>query len=244
MHKSVTINNIILKKMENFKFHSVIINSKLTWSTHISSIKRKVSRCIAILCKTMRLLKASALITLYYSFIHPYLTYCIEVWGNACDKYSLFKGPKRAVRIITSSPYLAHTLPIFSIPKILNIYNIYNYQVIIFMLKHKNRLLPSIFNDMFIQNNPIHSHNTRQANNIHVSALRSRLSQQTIRFTGIKLWNFLYSKLKTNISLSSYKHNIQEYIVANGFPIISDSKMFLVSTWISTLLFFSLSCLH
>ena len=86
------------------------------------------------------------------------------------------------------------------------------------MLKHKKKeLLPSIFNDMFIQSNTIHSHNIRQANNIHVSAFRSRLSQQTIRFTGTK---FLYSKLKTNISLSSYKHNLKEYIVANGVPII------------------------
>ena len=41
------------------------------------------------------------------------------------------------------------------------------------MLKHKRELLPSIFNDMFIQNNTIHSHNTRQANNIHVSAFKN-----------------------------------------------------------------------
>ena len=132
----------------------------------------------------------------------------------------LFKVQKRAVRIITSSSYLAHTLPIFSNIKIPSIYNIYNYQVLIFMLKQKKGLLPSIFNNMFIQNNTIHSHNTRQDNNIHVSAFRSRLSQQTIRFTGTKLWNFVYTKLKTNISLSSYKHNLKEYIVTNGFPII------------------------
>ena len=88
------------------------------------------------------------------------------------------------------------------------------------MLKHKTGSLPSIFNNMFIQNNTVHSQNTRQANIIHVSAFKSRLSQQTIRFTGTKLWKFMYSKLKTNNSLSSYKHSLKEYIVANGFPII------------------------
>ena len=46
--------------------------------------------------------------------------------------------------IITSSSYLAHTLPILSILKILNIYNIYDYQVLIFMLKHTKKILPSI----------------------------------------------------------------------------------------------------
>ena len=73
---------------------------------------------------------------------------------------------------------------------------------------------------MFIQNSTINSHITRQANNIHVSAFKSRLSQQTMRFTGTKIWNFMYSKLKTNISLSSYKHSLKEYIIDNVFPII------------------------
>ena len=43
MHKSVTINNIVLNKVETIKFLGVIIDSKLTWSNHISSIKRNVS---------------------------------------------------------------------------------------------------------------------------------------------------------------------------------------------------------
>ena len=167
-------------------------------------------------------MKVAFLITLYYSFIYPYFTYCIEICGHTCDEYmsSLFKVQKKAVRIITSSSYVAHTLSIFSNLKIINIYNIYNYQVLIFMLKHQKGLLPSIFNDMYIQNNTIHTHNTRQANNIHVSAFESRLSQQTIRFTGTKFWNFMYCKLKTNISLWSYKHSVNEYFVANCFLII------------------------
>ena len=52
------------------------------------------------------------------------------------------------------------------------------------MLKYIKGLLPSIFNDIFIQNNAIHNHIIRQANNIHVSACKSRLPQQTNRFAG------------------------------------------------------------
>ena len=174
---------------------------------------------MAILCKARRLLKASTLITLYYKisnlFKYPYFTYCIEVWGHTCDKYmsSLFKVQKRAVRIITYS-YNVFLKLLTAI-----IFIIYYYHVLIFMLKHKKGLLPPIFNDMFIQNNTIHSHNTRQANNIYVSDFKNRSSQQTIKFTRTKLWNFMYYKLKTNINLSS--HRLKEYIVANGFPIIN-----------------------
>ena len=58
MHKSITIYNTILQKVENIKSLGVKIDTKLTWSTHISSIKRKVSRGIPILYKAGRLLKA------------------------------------------------------------------------------------------------------------------------------------------------------------------------------------------
>ena len=84
MHKSVTINNIILKKVENIKFLGVIVVLKIDL----------VHPGIAILCKARRLLKASTLITLYYSFKYPYFTYCIEVWGRTCDKYFCSKFRK------------------------------------------------------------------------------------------------------------------------------------------------------
>ena len=55
------------------------------------------------------------MVTLYHSFIYPYLTYCLEVWGGAGDVYllSLFKLQKRVVRIIKSLPHRAHTEPLF-----------------------------------------------------------------------------------------------------------------------------------
>ena len=31
----------------------------------------------------------STLVTLYHSFIYPYPTYCLEVWGGAGDVYLL-----------------------------------------------------------------------------------------------------------------------------------------------------------
>ena len=113
-------------------------------------VKRKVSRGIAILCKARRLLKASTLIPLYYSFIYPYFIYCIAVWGHTCDKFmsSLFKVQKRGVKIITSSSYLDHTLPIFSQNLKKYLTSIIFITVLIFMLKHKKGLLPSIFNEL------------------------------------------------------------------------------------------------
>ena len=97
------------------------------WASHVKTISCKLARGIGILCKAIKVLKSSTLLTLYNSFLLPYICYCIEVWASACDKYisSLFEIQKRAIRIVNSSSYLAHTSPIFEKNDIVNIYKIY-----------------------------------------------------------------------------------------------------------------------
>ena len=65
--------------------------------------------------KARNYLNRETLLKLYNAFVFPYLTYCVEVWGTAPKKYldPLIKIQKKIVRIITFSPYLCHTDPIF-----------------------------------------------------------------------------------------------------------------------------------
>ena len=86
------------------------------------------------------------------------MCYCIEVWGSACDKYitSFFKIQKRAVRIINSSSYLAHTSPIFEQFDMLNIYKIdsiyIKLKVATLMFKIEKHIVPSVISEMFVKN--------------------------------------------------------------------------------------------
>ena len=106
-------NNLI--SVSNTKFLGVIIDSKLNWSDHITYIKNKISKSIGILTKIRRFLSKKTLRNLYFSFVYPYLTYCVEVWGNTHDTYlnPLIKLQKKCIRIITFSHYLEHTPPLF-----------------------------------------------------------------------------------------------------------------------------------
>ena len=80
----------------------------------------------------------SPLVTLYHSFIYPYLTYCLEVWGGAGDVYllSLFILQTRVVRIMKSLPHRDHTEPIFLDLKLLNIYQLYKQKILLLMFKY------------------------------------------------------------------------------------------------------------
>ena len=83
----ILINGVNIERVNNAKFLGVILDSKLSWLQHIQYLKVKISKGIGILSKARKCLSLSTLITMYYSFIYPYITYCIECWGSACHKY-------------------------------------------------------------------------------------------------------------------------------------------------------------
>ena len=76
----VTMNNQNIKRVDCVKFLGIYIDSQLSWHNHINYIKSKISKGIGVLCKARKYFDINTLTTLYYSFVYPYLTYCVEVW--------------------------------------------------------------------------------------------------------------------------------------------------------------------
>ena len=153
---------------------------------------------------------------MYYSFIYPYLTYCIEVWGSATQSRlnPLFILQKKAIRIISQSGYRDHTAPLFKKLHLLNLKNIYFYQIGIFMFKFHHGILPPIFNDMFQTNTNIHSYSTRQRNQLHVPVAKYKCLQLSVRFKGVSIWNTIRSKLDIYCSIHSYKSSLRKFLLA------------------------------
>ena len=73
------MNNIPLHKATKTKFLGVVIDEKLTFKDHIDYIRKKISKNIGIISKAKQYFDVHTQKTLYYTFIFPYLSYCIEV---------------------------------------------------------------------------------------------------------------------------------------------------------------------
>ena len=148
------------------KYLGVIIDHTLKWCEHISYIKNKVSKGLGIIFKVRPVLDQKCFLTLYNSFVYPYLIYCIEISGTASQIHlqPLCLAPKKVVRIITFSHYFAHTLPLFQSLSILPVDMLFLNQIGIVMYKYCNGLLPNVMNILYVKNKDIHSHNTRSNN--------------------------------------------------------------------------------
>ena len=100
---------------KNTTFLGVIIDQKLNWSDHILYIKNEISKSIGIINKTRNLLDKNTVRNLYFTFIYPYLIYCIEIWGNTNGRHlnSIIKINKKGIRAISFAHYLDETSPLF-----------------------------------------------------------------------------------------------------------------------------------
>ena len=144
-------------KLIEIKYLGVIIDKKLTWISHITYVKNKVSKGIGIMFKAKKILKRNTLINLYHSYIYPYLIYCIEAWGNAsnCHLEQLYLTQKKVARMISFSNYNAHSIDIFKQLNILPLNKLVINRIGIRMYKYANNLLPPVINDMYTTNSDV-----------------------------------------------------------------------------------------
>ena len=145
---NISLCDISLNRVNFTKFLGVIIDDKLSFSRHISYIKNKISKGMGIIIKARKYLNRKSLLDLYHAFVYPYLTYCIEVWGNMSNVHldALVKIQKKIVRIITYSPYLAHTDELFKELNILPIHKLMLQRVALQMFKYSINILPLLAN--------------------------------------------------------------------------------------------------
>ena len=211
------INGNKITEVNSTKFLGVIIDRNLSWKYHIEHICSKASKNIGILRKTRNIMDKDTMVTLYYSFIYPYFNYCIAVWGNTYSTHldPLVKLQKRAIRLIASLPKRSHTETLFTQYRLLPLAKIYIYSVQLFMYKFHHNKLPAIFSSFYLRNKMVSNRNTRQSNLFHVPHQKPDLKSRSVRCTGVTIYNQLFTKLKLDVSIVTYKKYLKSYLLEN-----------------------------
>ena len=133
----LSINNIKVKREFAMKFLGVLLDENLTWRKHIELIENKVSKNLGILYKVKSLLNQECLKSIYFSFIHSYINYANIAWSstNRSKLVKLFNKQKHASRLILHEDRYTSAKPLMQQLKVLNIYQINIFQILLFMLK-------------------------------------------------------------------------------------------------------------
>ena len=152
---------------------------------------------------------------MYYAIVYPYLNYGILAWGSASSSHinRLYILQKRAIRIMSHAPYLAHTNPLFIELDVLRFYDIHAFQVLIFMYLCNNNLLPDYIKTFFKFNQDVHGYNTRNAKDFHLPKPRLSSFKNSILFQGPQIWNSVSIDIKQSVSLNVFKSRSRQFIL-------------------------------
>ena len=74
-HPSIYFNNKSVKQVPSQKHLGLILDSKLNFQEHLQNILNKVNKTIGLLRKLQNILPREPLLTIYKSFVRPYLDY-------------------------------------------------------------------------------------------------------------------------------------------------------------------------
>ena len=210
----IKINNIVIDRIYKTKFLGVIISHDLSWDHHTKHVSNKVAKGIGVILRARHNLDQKTLLILYYSFVYPYLGYCVEVWGATTKRnvLCLHRLQKKILRIITFSDFYAHTDHIFKSLFILNFEQIYLYSVLLFMFKHYHKKCPLSMNFLFNEN--IHNnYNTRQISHYCLPLYRLKICQSNITYKGAKIWNTIVNKIEVNCCYYTFKKQIKKILI-------------------------------
>ena len=122
----IRINGNSINSTNTANFLGLTIDNKLTWEYHIRSCKKRISSGLYALNTAKQFVSEAHLRTLYFSLMHSHITYGILLWGTTYQKYlhPLEILQKKAIRIITRSPYNAHTAELFKRLNILKFHDL------------------------------------------------------------------------------------------------------------------------
>ena len=198
------INNTNIEKVEEFKFLGLTLDTHLNWKIHSENISNKCSRISGILNNLKYVLPERIKLLLYNTLLLPHIHYCLMTWGYHGQR--IYTIQKRAIRTITLSKYYDHTAPLFKKLKLLTLKDIIVLQELKFYFKFVHKLLPSYLQQwQLTTNDDIHTHNTRQQNELHIVGTKHTFAKQCLKHNLPKTLNSIPKIVKDKIGTHSFR---------------------------------------
>ena len=105
-------------------FLGVLLDSVLSWKTHLTELSKKLSRTVGLFYKIRHYAPQDTLILLYQGLFASLLSYGISVWGLTYSSL-IFVIQKKVIRAITFNKGTAHSTPLFNRLQILKLHQIF-----------------------------------------------------------------------------------------------------------------------
>jgi exonuclease III len=143
---SLNMANTPIERKTEARFLGVIVDEKMTWKSHITAIKIKMSRYIGIMYRLRGVLPIQARKQIFHSFVQSHLNYCSLIWGfsSKSNIEALFTKQKKGIRAIMpgrvnyyfkDGKLPTHTKPGFNELGVMTVHNIIVQNTLLLLFK-------------------------------------------------------------------------------------------------------------
>lgn len=212
--KELDINGHIIKRTAVVKYLGLYLDERLSWNSHIDHISQKLTKLTYVFRTLSKFIDKDMVHQLYYGFIYPHITYGIELFGSACQKYikQLQVVQNKLLKILSNKRFRYSSTELHRELNLLTVKNIHYLQTNVFVYKQRNGLLPQIFNNYYRLNKDINKRNTRQDNNLYIQRARSCVGEVKVSILGARYWNSLPNGMKVSNSLPCFKKELKKHL--------------------------------
>ena len=210
---SICVGGVEIKKVNVAKSLGLMIDDTLSWSAQIDKITKKVNSGLSIIRKLRDIVDYNTLIIIYKSIIQPHFDYCSQVWGCLGKVLSdkLQRLQNRAFRIISREGYETRSNDILNKAGFFDLQTRREQQLAVVMYKIKHKMLPNYLQDIFVNTQQVHYHNTRQREyNYALPMPNTNAMKKSFGYRGAETWNSLPIELKSQTGLSIFKSKIKQ----------------------------------
>ena len=136
-----------IQRCESIKFLGIFLDENLTWKEHIKYTENKIAKNIGIIVRSKPYLNKKCLLSLYYSYIHSYISYPSIAWGNTylSNLKRISSQQNHSVRIIYNKKKYESVGELLRSLKILSVYQIKILNNASFMHRINTNIAPVIF---------------------------------------------------------------------------------------------------
>ncbi|XP_046851131.1 uncharacterized protein LOC124444556 [Xenia sp. Carnegie-2017] len=212
---NIAIENKTIKQVWDSKSLGVTLDQHLSWKKNTDNICKKIASGISALRRAKDYVHKDTLLSIYNALIHPYFTYCCEVWDVFSETQSkrLQKLQNRAARIIANmSNIVDHEIALRSLEwKPLDIERQKSKAKLMFKLL--NNMGPKSLPYLVSRANQLITNFVVLKKTLCLPQPRSNSMKKSLAFNGPQVWNSLPNELKEISSLATFQRKI-----ASHFP--------------------------
>lgn len=206
-----------LERVKTTKYLGVIIDDRLQFNDHCNYMLRKIRKKTSFLNRIGSNISVYTRCMVYKTIIAPHFEYGATLLINMGETQlnRLQKAQNRAMRVILQCDRYTRIECMLNALQFMNIRQRLYYNLCILIFRMLKCMSTDHFKNMLEVVGNISERQTRQAGDIMMQYRRTRSTQKSIFYEGIKMYNGLPIEIKRCDRIELFKRRLKQYISTN-----------------------------